>query len=175
MMNSSGIANILGNQLLSDTLAISEQEIIIILLHSFVAGILLVLITIIMEKSLSGNDPTQEEEEGGGKGNANANANANVQLLMGASNILFLCVGITGIMILVNNNLARAFAIGAALTITRFRVKIGKKNLASNLLFGIIVGVANGLGEIKLGWMMTAAYVSLALLLVLVVKLIRRR
>lgn len=48
--------------------------------------------------------------------------------------------------ILLNNSLlyglifARAFSIGTALTINSFRVKVGPKILASNLLFGVIVG-----------------------------------
>lgn len=81
--------------------------------------------------------------------------------VLGASNILFLCVGLTGIMILVDNNLTRALSIGATLALTRFRVKLGQKNLGANLLFGIIIGVACGVGELKVAWLVTGIYLFL--------------
>ena len=77
------------------------------------------------------------------------------QTLLGSSNILFLCVGLTGIMILVNNNLARALAIGATMSLMRFRIKLGQKNLSSNFLFGIIAGVACGIHALKVAWCLT--------------------
>lgn len=80
------------------------------------------------------------------------------QLINGSANILFLCVGLTGVMILVQNNLARAFAIGAALALVRFRVKLGQKSVGSNLLFGIIAGIACGLNELAVAYILTILY-----------------
>ena len=61
-------------------------------------------------------------------------------------------------MILVNNNLARAFSIGAAIALVRFRIKLGRKGAAANILFGIIGGIACGLNEITLAWLITLLY-----------------
>ncbi|MFN8370724.1 MAG: hypothetical protein U0T83_08905 [Bacteriovoracaceae bacterium] len=92
------------------------------------------------------------------------------QLIFGSANILYLTVGLTGIMLLVNNNLARAFAIGASLALVRFRVKLSQKAVDSNFLFGIIAGIACGLKEITLGWVITIVYILLQTSLYLIVK-----
>ncbi len=92
------------------------------------------------------------------------------QLIFGSANILYLTVGLTGIMLLVNNNLARAFAIGASLALVRFRVKLSQKAVDSNFLFGIITGIACGLKEITLGWVITIVYILLQTSLYLIVK-----
>src|SRR3954468_13858624 len=57
-----------------------------------------------------------------GKGDANPS-----EILIAASNVLFMGFGMTGVMILVNNNLARAFAMGAAIALIRFRIKVDNK------------------------------------------------
>ena len=87
------------------------------------------------------------------------------KLFLGASNILFMCVGLTGVMLLVGNNLARAFAIGAALALSRFRVKISKKSTGTHLMFGIIVGIACGLDQLAIAWICSIIYVVLQLAL----------
>jgi hypothetical protein len=94
--------------------------------------------------------------------------------LMGLMNILFLTVGLTGIMILVDNNLARALSIGAALGLTRFRIKLGSKNLGSNLLFSILAGVACGLNEVQLAWFTTGVYIIIQSLILLILRYINR-
>jgi len=87
------------------------------------------------------------------------------KLFLGASNILFMCVGLTGVMLLVGNNLARAFAIGAALALSRFRVKISKKSTGTHLMFGIIAGIACGLDQLAIAWACSMIYVALQLAL----------
>lgn len=81
-----------------------------------------------------------------------------IEFIRGASSILFLCVGMTGIIILVDNNLARAFAIGAALSLVRFRAKIGKSNTTTQLLFGVLVGIACGLHNLEVAWISMLTY-----------------
>jgi hypothetical protein len=81
--------------------------------------------------------------------------------IVASMNILFICVGLTSIMILVNNNLARALAIGATLGLIRFRINLNSKLQGSNMLFGIIAGISCGLGEVALGWLVTGVYVVL--------------
>ncbi len=67
--------------------------------------------------------------------------------ILNASNVLFLCFGMAGIMILVNNNLARAFAIGAAIALVRFKIKLDAYGLGVTLFFGVVVGMACGVGQ----------------------------
>ena len=89
---------------------------------------------------------------------------------LASTNILFLCVGLTGVMVLVNNNLARALAIGATLGLVRFRVSLGTKLIGSNMLFGIIAGIACGLGELTVAWSITIVYVILQSVLYVVIR-----
>ncbi|MBF0300584.1 MAG: hypothetical protein HQK51_17860 [Oligoflexia bacterium] len=160
--------NVVGN-----TESLKLQELLILLSNSLLCGLVLTIITFYVAKSLSTNtsksyDPKIEEKDKENKNKEEAIETTN--LFLGSANILFLCISLTGVMILVNNNLARAFAIGAALAITRFRVKVGPKILASNLLFGVIIGVANGLSEITLAWLLTIIYVFLELVLLFIAK-----
>jgi hypothetical protein len=92
------------------------------------------------------------------------------QMIMGCANILFLCVGMTGVMILVNNNLARAFAIGAALALVRFRVSLEDKSMGANLLFGIIAGISCGLNEMPVAYILTGAYTFLQFVVLVFIK-----
>lgn len=91
------------------------------------------------------------------------------KLLLGNSNIFYLCVGLTAIMILVNNNLARAFSIGAAIALIRFRVKVGRKNDISSILFGIVIGIACGLNDIILAWGIFLIYAVFAVFFTMLV------
>jgi hypothetical protein len=75
-----------------------------------------------------------------------------IEYLSSSATILFLCVAMSGIIILVDNNLARAFAIGAALSLVRFRAKIGKSTSNTQLLFGVLIGIACGLHEFPVAW-----------------------
>lgn len=143
----------------ANTPPVSSFELFKLFLNSFVLGSVLAVFTFITIWS-----QFQMQEEG------HKRDRLKLQTILGASNILFLCVGLTGVMILVANNLARALSIGATMALMRFRVKLGNKNLGSNLLFGIIVGVACGLQEIVVAWMVTGIYLFLQLILFLVLK-----
>jgi hypothetical protein len=72
--------------------------------------------------------------------------------LMTAGNVLFICIGMTAVMILVGNNLARAFAIGAAIALVRFRVKVEGKFIGMALLYGVLTGMACGIGRVDIAW-----------------------
>lgn len=119
--------------------------------HSIFLGLILSILTYVTMIPLMKN----KVKEGGNLENLRS------KVILGSSNILFLCVGLTGVMILVNNNLARALSIGATMALIRFRVKLGPKNLGSNLLFGIIVGVACGVQEVRVAWVVTIVYILL--------------
>ena len=90
-------------------------------------------------------------------------------------NILYLCMGLSCVMILVNNNLARAFAIGAAIALVRFRIKLGKSSANSNILFSIVCGIACGLNELTLAWLSAGAYLLITLLVRIVTGSIQKK
>lgn len=123
--------------------------------HSFFLGSILTFVTYF---SLTYAKPASSKKK--------LSAKKRAKYILGSFNILFLCVGLTGLMILVNNSLARAFAIGAALGIVRFRVKLGQKSLVSNILFGIITGIACGLEMLSVAWIVTGVYTLLQIFLI---------
>jgi len=120
------------------------QELLLILAHSFVIGSLLCLITYFTNRHLLKNAKEPSEEK--------------VELILGTVNILYLCTGMTSVMVLVNNNIARAFAIGAAIALIRIRIKLAKNMSNSNVLFSIVCGIACGLNEMGLAWLSTGSY-----------------
>lgn len=97
------------------------------------------------------------------------------ELILGSANVLFLCFGMTGIMILVNNNLARAFAIGAAIAVVRFRIKFDSQGLASTLFFGVLVGMACGVGQLLTATIITGAYGVLQLIIILLMNATQKK
>jgi hypothetical protein len=97
------------------------------------------------------------------------------ELILGSANVLFLCFGMTGIMILVNNNLARAFAIGAAIAVVRFRIKFDSHGLGSTLFFGVLVGMACGVGQILTATVITAAYGILQMIIILLMNVTQKK
>lgn len=128
----------------------SLHELLLLVGHSILMGVILCLVTYYTNaRSLK-----KEGKE--------VSKKARWKFIMGITNILYLCVGLTAIMILVNNNLARAFSIGACIALIRFRVKLGDKRLTSNILFGIIAGIACGLNYLELGWIMVGVYTQLS-------------
>lgn len=79
-------------------------------------------------------------------------------VLNGAANVLFLCVGMTAVMILVNDNIARAFAVGAAVALVRFRIKVAGKFLSMALFYAVLIGMACGVSRVDLAWGVTVAF-----------------
>lgn len=82
--------------------------------------------------------------------------------IIGAMNLMFLTVGLCGLMILINNSFLRAFAIVATIAVVRFRVKLDSKALGSAMIFAILAGMACGVRELGL------AYISVGVFLLLV-------
>lgn len=146
----------------SEEMALPVQTIVELMGHSMAIGVVMAGATLIagnvIQKAKSPETPEQK-----------------LSHLFGAANILFLCVGLSGVMILVNNNLVRAFAAVSALALVRFRVKLDQKSLSISLLFAILGGMSIGLQEVMLGWIMIGVYVFLLSLLLLAVTVIRRQ
>ena len=182
-----GLAKFAGES--STVILLSDRQMFLWLLNSIGLGIILVITTFYEVKYLSGYEAldlvakeNDEDEKEDGVGSPESiqpksarKSVSNLEIFLGASNLLFLCVGLTGIMLLVNNNLARAFAIAAALALTRFRIKLDQKSVNASLLFAILIGMACGLGEERLAWMATGIYIVLFMILFLVVRLLKPR
>lgn len=81
--------------------------------------------------------------------------------LVAASSVVFLCVGMSVVMILVEDNLARAFAIGAAVALVRFRVKMAGKFLGIAMLYGVLTGMACGVGRTDIAWALAGVFLGL--------------
>ena len=169
--------------------ALSDRYMFILLLHSIALGLILVVATFYEVKYLSEypiksrleldtDDEDEEDKESGKnspekvshKGKKTSN---NLEIFLGSSNLLFLCVGLTGVMLLVNNSLARAFAIAAALSLTRFRIKLDQKSINASLLFAILAGMACGLAQVRLAWMATGIYLALLIAILIMVNLLK--
>ena len=140
------------NEKLNSLTALDQGTIIELTLHSLVLGVLLFLIILYTQYKRIG----QRE-----------NGLENAILLKGlvslSSNLIFLCVGLTSVMILVNNNLARAFSIGAAIALIRFRTKLESNDQSHAILFAIIIGIACGLNELLLAWILFGIFSILCL------------
>jgi len=168
------------------------HQMLLLLLHAVGIGVILVLVTFLEMKYLSGYEekfiggPDDDDDNSddvtnvepapavsGSKSKKVDKQDETLQQFLGASNLLFLCVGLTGLMLLVNDNLARAFAIAAAIALVRFRVKLDQKSVNASLLFAILAGMACGLNNIELAWTATAIYMVLFALILLLVQFIK--
>jgi hypothetical protein len=94
--------------------------------------------------------------------------------LVSASSVAFLCVGMAVVMILVEDNLARAFAIGAAVALVRFRVKMAGKFLGIAMLYGVLTGMACGVHRVDIAWGLAGIFMGLLGGLLLVRRALRR-
>ena len=166
------------------------HHMLLLLLHAVGIGVILVIVTFMEMKYLSGyeekfiassDDDDTDDVTNVEPGLASSSSkpkkiekqDETLQQFLGASNLLFLCVGLTGLMLLVNDNLARAFAIAAAIALVRFRVKLDQKSVNASLLFAILAGMACGLNNIELAWTATAIYIVLFALILLLVQFIK--
>ncbi len=129
----------------------SLMDIIFLFGNSILAGLLLAASTHYITRKLT-SDISQTDSD----------------TLLGTFNILFLCVGMTGVMILVNDNFIRVFAIVAAFALFRFRVSLGEKGIRASLLFGVMAGMAMGLNEKMLGWILVFVYHVLLMIMFVV-------
>ena len=123
-----------------------------LLFNSIILGVILTALTYLLNAPLRSKENKKKKD-----------IKKQIKIFLSATNILFLCVGLTGVMVLVNNNLARALAIGATLKLIRFRVNVGTKMIGSNMLFGIIAGIACGLNELFVAWSVTVVYAIIQL------------
>ena len=132
-----------------------------LLLNSILLGVILTTLTYLSNAPLPPKNGDERKKK---------DIKKQIKVLIGSTNILFLCVGLTGVMVLVNNNLARALAIGATLGLVRFKIALGSKMIGSNMLFGIIAGIACGLNELFVAWAVTGVYALIQIAILVVIR-----
>lgn len=127
------------------SLPISFQEAIVDMGHSALLGAALMLITVwasyqsVAPATSTAVIPPEEIE-------------TPAELVLSSANVMFICFGMTAVMQLVNNNLARAFTIGAAIALIRFKIKMNSKAINMGLFYGAVVGMACGVDAAVLGY-----------------------
>lgn len=92
--------------------------------------------------------------------------------VISATNLLFMTVGLCGVMLLISNNLLRALAVMASIAIVRFRVRLDYKTLGSAMLFAVLAGMACGAQELAIAYVTVGVFVLLATILSLSTKVI---
>lgn len=176
-LGDSGISNV----------PMTYHHMLMLLLNAVGMGLILVLATFLEMKYLSGYEEQftsgkdkddDDDDDDQSPTNVTSKPKASkpddtLKMFLGASNLLFLCVGLAGLMLLVNDNLARAFAIAAAIALVRFRIKLDQKSINASLLFAILAGMACGLDAIELAWTSTGIYIVLFTLLIIFVQFIK--
>lgn len=95
--------------------------------------------------------------------------------IFSAANVLYLCFGMSGMMLIVNNNIARAFAIAAAIALVRFRIKVNSKILSMALFYGVLTGMACGVGHAYIGYVLVIFFGILQLLVLTAARIAQRR
>ncbi len=126
-------------------LPITFQEAIVDMGHSALLGAVLMLITVwasyqaVAPAASTAVIPGEEPE-------------SPAELVLSSANVMFICFGMTAVMQLVNNNLARAFTIGAAIALIRFKIKMNSKAINMGLFYGAVVGMACGVDAAVLGY-----------------------
>ncbi len=144
-------------------LPITFQEAIVDMGHSALLGAVLMLITVwasyqaVAPAASTAVVPGEEPE-------------SPAELVMSSANVMFICFGMTAVMQLVNNNLARAFTIGAAIALIRFKIKMNSKAINMGLFYGAVVGMACGVDAAILGYVATGFFGVLQLMTLLISK-----
>ncbi|MBI3534829.1 MAG: hypothetical protein HY072_05010 [Deltaproteobacteria bacterium] len=139
------------------SIVLQFSEVILMFLNSVTLGLILTLITVWATLKLAPQkkDGTQVQP---------------LDIVLNSMMVLFLCFGMTGIMILVSNSLARAFAIGAAISLVRFRVRVDQPGFSAGLFFSVVTGMACGVEQIPVAWVLTLVFSAFQFAAVMLVK-----
>jgi len=141
-----------------------------LIFHSIVVGVILMVVNAyaqwIIGDRYEAESTDPESTDAAIAASRSVNHSPAGQLILTSANVLFLSMGMCGIMLLVSNNLARAFAIGAAISLIRFRVKISKNSLAMSLFFGVLVGMATGVQQVRVAYGIAVIFSAIQLFLV---------
>lgn len=153
------------NQGAADILHLTSAETTTIFTNAIGAGLLLTIVTVIATQWVADRTIPKPGEP----------PMTVADSLLACANVFFLCVGMSAIMILVSNSLARAFAIGAAIALVRFRIKLNRQALGAALLFGVITGMACGVNQTQTAWLIATIYSVAILTITIISNWIHRR
>ncbi len=117
-----------------------------LIMHALGMGIFLMICSMTAQLLLSG--PATPERP----------AETPAELVQSSAHVLFMCIAICCLIIVVDNNLARAFTLGAAIALIRFKTKLGEKTSSTALLFGILCGMSAGIAMSDIGWLLAILY-----------------
>lgn len=131
---------------------------LVLFANAILIGVFLMLLTIWVNLEIDRTGDGAPSEDGKAK-------KPDSDFMLTSANVLFMCIGMTAVMILVNNNLARAFAIGAAIALVRFRIKVEGKFLGMALFYGVLTGMACGVNRIDVAWSVAVTFAALKLLI----------
>lgn len=151
--------NLLGNS--QKAVEYTSYDLMVIMGNALAIGIIICLVTFYSQFREYRNHDDNTEKAYIKKG-----------LLLFSMNVIYLTVGLSCVMVLVNNNLARAFSIGAAIALVRFRVKFDQSGQTPAVLFAIISGMACGLGQIHLGWMALGVFCLISVSFTFILELV---
>ncbi len=146
----SGLSALLANDQMMQKVAV-HVAVPEVLLNTFGAGLVLGCASYLLDASVAKKSPI---------GGADP-----VARMVNASNQLIMCVGVGGMMLLIEQNLVRAVVLFAAMALVRFRVRVSEKSLSASFFFSVIAGMATGMGEIELAWIFTSVFMGLSLIL----------
>ncbi len=132
--------------------------------HSALLGLGLMLLTAWVTSNSSNKADKADREAG-----------SPADLIYSSANVLYLSFGMTGMMLIVNNNIARAFAIAAAIALVRFRIKVDTKILSMSLFYGVLTGMACGVGHVLVAYILVLFFGLLQILVLMAVKVVEHR
>lgn len=146
----SGLSALLANDQMLQKVAV-HVSVVDVLLNTFAAGMVLGFASYLLDASVAKKSPLSAVDP--------------IARMVNASNQLIMCVGVGGMMLLIEQNLVRAVVLFAAMALVRFRVRVSEKSLSASFFFSVIAGMATGMGEIQLAWIFTSVFVVLSLVL----------
>lgn len=126
----------------SDVAAVSITASLEALGNSAVLGMLLMAITVWVTLATTTTKESTEKPL------------TTADLITNSANVLFICFGMTGMLLLVNNNIARAFAIAATIALVRFKIKVDSKIMSMSMFYAVLTGMACGVGHSFIGYVL---------------------
>jgi hypothetical protein len=164
--------------------SINQTRMLVLMGHSLVLGLFLMIVTVWAQSRVFANakpapvapaPPVAPVPPGAEQGLEAVENETLPEMLLSSANVLYLCFGMTAVMLLVANNIARAFAIGAAIALVRFRIKLNSKALSIALFYGVLTGMACGVDQLNIGYGIALTFGLLQILLLTLAILVSKK
>lgn len=158
-MNPAGVGGMASQMMMNQVEAVSLLTSVEALANSAALGMVLLCLTVWASNS------TPNDKIG-----PNTSRLSPSDIIINSSNVLFICFGMTGMLLLVNNNIARAFAIAAAIALVRFKIKVDSKIMSMSLFYAVLTGMACGVGYAFIGYILVIFFGILQFIVISAVK-----